>query len=179
MISIKTFQKKYNHHINRGLSFTGLLRYPELAKWDFEVFLPTKGMNLQRDLVWTLEQKQSLIITILRGQKINPIVVIQNDHPSDGHKRYNWQVIDGKQRLTTIFAYLNDEFSIVVDGEQYKYSQLPIDCKKQIDGYYLTVDVHYSYQDEPISDETKIDLFEEINWLGTPQEISHMNKLKS
>lgn len=157
----------------------GLKRFPELAKWDLEVFLPTKGMNLQRDLVWTLEQKQSLILTILRDQKINPIVVIQNDRYDEEFERYNWQVIDGKQRLTTIFAYLNDEFSIVVDGEQWKYSQLPIDCKRQIDGYNLIVDVHYSYQDEPISDATKIDLFEEINWLGTPQEISHMNKLKS
>lgn len=175
--TLKQFQKKYTHHVNKGLSFHFLGRLEEWANWDFDVFLPTKGMNLQRDLVWTIEQKSALIITILKDQKIPPIVVVQND--KDEIHKYNWQVIDGKQRMTTLFGYLKNEFPIVYEEVEYFFNDLPEDCQKQIFRYSeITIDVHYSYADEPITDQTKIDLFEEINWLGTPQDINHLNKLK-
>ncbi len=175
--SIKQFQKKYSHHINKGLSFYWLGRLESIANWDFDVFLPTKGMNLQRDLVWTVEQKSALIITILRDQKIPPIVVVQNDKDTIG--QYNWQVIDGKQRMTTLFGYLKNEFPIVYEGTEYFFNDLPEDCQNQIIRYSdISVDVHYSYDDAPITDQTKIDLFEEINWLGTTQDINHLNRLK-
>lgn len=177
-MKLSDFQKKYKHHCNKGLSFHVLSHLPELANFDFDVWLPSKQMNLQRGLVWTIEQKRALIFTILRDQRIAPFVVVQND--KDGQRRYNWQVIDGKQRINSIFEFFNDEFSIVFDGIEYLYSQLPPDCKRQVERYSLfTVDVHYSYDDDPISDQTKIDLFEEINWLGTPQDIEHFNKIKN
>lgn len=175
--SVKQFVKKYKHTVNKGLSFWRLSGLEAKANWDFEVFLPTKGINLQRDLVWTVEQKSALILTILRDQKIPPIVVIQNEKDED--RKYNWQVIDGKQRMTTLFGYLKNEFAIVYEGIEYFFKDLPEDCQKQILNYNgITVDVHYSYDDDPITDQTKIDLFEEINWLGTPQDINHLNNLK-
>lgn len=177
IITLKQFQKKYTHHVNKGLSFHFLGRLEEDANWDFDVFLPTKGMNLQRDLVWTTQQKSALILTILRDQKIPPLVVVQND--KDETHKYNWQVIDGKQRMTTLFGYLKNEFPIVHEGTEYFFNDLPVDCQRQIKMYSeIRIDVHYSYADEPITDQTKIDLFEEINWLGTPQDINHLNKLK-
>jgi len=175
--TLKQFQKKYTHHVNKGLSFHLLGRLEDIAHWDFDVFLPTKGMNLQRDLVWTIEQKSALIVTILRDQKIPPIVVVQTD--KDESRKYNWQVIDGKQRMTTLFSYMKNEFPIVYEGIEYFFNDLPEDCQRQILRYLgIRIDVHYSYDDDPITDQTKIDLFEEINWLGTPQDINHLNKLK-
>ena len=35
--------------------------------YDFDVYLPTMKMNLQRPLVWTDEQKQAFIIAVLQG----------------------------------------------------------------------------------------------------------------
>jgi len=176
-MKLTDFQKKYKHHINKGLSFSDISRIRKYANFDFNVWLPTKGMNLQRELVWTPEQKTALIITMLRNQRIAPIVVVQYDRNDDV---YNWKVIDGKQRLTTMFSFLDDEFPICVDGVEYYFSTLPPDCQRQIAHYSLySVDVHYSYDDAPISDDTMIDLFEEINWLGTPQDIEHMNNLKN
>ena len=175
--SIKQFQKKYTHRVNKGLSFDRLGRLESDANWDFDVFLPSKGINLQRDLVWTVEQKSALILTILRDQKIPPIVVVQND--KDESRKYNWQVIDGKQRMTTLFGYLKNEFPIVHEDVEYFFNDLPEDCQEQIIRYdEISIDVHYSYDDAPITDRTKIDLFEEINWLGTPQDINHLNNLK-
>ncbi len=177
-MNLSDFQKKYTHPCNKGLSFHVLKRLSNIANFDFNVFLPSIGKNLQRGLVWNIEQKRALITTILRDQKIPSFVVVQ--HEKDGEGPYNWQVIDGKQRITTILDFFQDKFSLLYNGVAYFYSQLPEACKRQID-YYVnwTVDVHYSYNDEPISDQTKIDLFEEINWLGTPQDIEHFNNLKS
>ena len=31
---------------------------------DWDVYLPTKGKNLQRGFVWTLEQKRELILSV-------------------------------------------------------------------------------------------------------------------
>lgn len=115
-------------------------------------------------------------MSILKDQIINPIVVIENY--TNEHGIYNWEVIDGKQRLTTIFAYLKNEFAIIYEGTVYFFSDLPKDCQDQIENYdRLRFDVHYNYKCN-ISDQIKISLFEDINWLGTPQDIKHLKKLK-
>lgn len=176
-MKLSDFQKKYRHHISKGLSFHHISRIRERMDLDFNVYLPSKGMDLQRELCWTLEQKRALVLTVLRDQPVSPMVVIQVNERNTGEK-YNWQVIDGKQRLNAIFEYMDGGFSIVFEGDEYYFNGLPIDCQKQISWYDFKWDVHYHYDDEPITDETKISLFEEINFLGTPVDIQHLNKLK-
>ena len=179
MISLKTFQKKYTHQISKGLSFYKISDWPEYYNIDFDVFLPTKGLNLQRGFVWTIEQKRSFILSILKDQKINSIVVVQHYEKNQiGSKSSKWEIIDGKQRLSTIFKYINNEFPIIINEGIFFFKDLPEDCQRQIEFFNLTVDVHYSYSYKPISDETKISLFEDCNWLGTPQDIEHFNKIK-
>lgn len=177
MLTLSYFQKKYKHHINKSLSFYHVRHVRENIDFDFDVYLPSIGKNLQRPLIWTLEQKQAFVFTILRNQKLNPIVVVQvKGHENEGN--YQFKVIDGKQRLTTLFDYLDNGFSIEINGDYYYYSDLPVDCQRQITGYYLIWDVHYHYEDDPIADQTLIDIFEEVNFLGTSQDIEHLNSLK-
>lgn len=184
MLSLKYFQKKYIHHISKGLSFFGLNHLIEDTNFDFDVYLPSKGMNLQRDLCWTLQQKQSLILVILRDQVVPAITIVQIEDLTgrrDFLAKRNWQVIDGKQRLTTIISYFNNEFPILVEDKEYFFKDLPTDCQRQLMFYDLKVNVHYHYKESSknnITDDTKISLFEDINWLGTPQDINHMKKLK-
>lgn len=181
-MKISDFQKKYQHTSGKGLSYCILKELEDTAYFDFDVYLPTKGKNLQRGLVWTDIQKNALIFTILRGQKIPPFTVVQQSESGrkrDYTQKFKWQVIDGKQRITTILAFFNGEFAIEHQGAKYFYADLPLDVKRAFDGYsLLTVDVHYDY-DGIITDQVKIDLFEEINFLGTPQDIAHLNDLKS
>lgn len=180
MLSLSRFQKKYKHHINRGLSYHSLEKLQGWIDFDFDVFLPSIGKNLQRPLCWTLDQKRALVLTVLRDQKLNSITVVQVKDRSDNFTdKYKFKVIDGKQRLTTLFAFMNDEFTIEVDGVEYMFSELPIDCQKQIRFYNLTWDVHYHYDSDPITDQTLIDIFEDCNFLGTPVEIEHLKNLRS
>ena len=52
-----------------------MTKYLKSQKIDFDVFLPTKGINLQRGFVWILQQKQDLIQSILIGRKIPEIAI--------------------------------------------------------------------------------------------------------
>lgn len=176
-MKLSDFQKKFKHHINPGMSYDCIGNMRTWTDFDFEVFLPTKGLNLQRELCWTLEQKQALIISMLRNMNFVPFVIIQLEE-RDRTKKYQWQVIDGKQRLTTCFAFLDNEFPISVDGVNYYFNDLPEDMQRHIFRFDFRWDIHFHYPDEPITDKTKIDLFESINFFGTPVELSHIQKLK-
>lgn len=176
---LNKFQKKYKHHINKGLSMHHIKWIREIADFDFDVYLETKKKNLQRDLCWNQQQKESLIFTILRDQQINPIIVVQvKDRGDSLNRKYYFKVIDGKQRLTTVFDFIDNKFPVWINGIEYYFKNLPEDCQKQIEYYGFKWDVHYHYEDEPITDDTLIDLFEDCNFLGTPQDKEHLNKLR-
>jgi len=62
----------------------------------------------QRGLVWTIQQKQDLIDTLTQGLNMPALYVRERDalHPGP------WmEMVDGKQRLSTIIAFMADEFS--------------------------------------------------------------------
>ena len=141
------------------------------------MYLETKGKNLQRGLVWNQQQKESLIFSIIRDQSVNPIVVVQVKERSLDNK-YFFKVIDGKQRLNTVFDYIDGKFSINIEGKDYFFKDLPDDCQNQILRYNFLWDVHYHYEDQPILDDTLIDIFEDCNFLGTPQDKNHLDYLR-
>lgn len=179
-MNLSDFQPTYTHAINQRLTFTRVGKFFAGRFFlDFDVFLPSKGLNLQRPLVWTLEQKRAFILSLLKHQSIQEITVVQNEEKTEQYGGYHWEVIDGKQRLNTAFEFLNDKFTIVHGDTEYLFSELPEDCQKQIDRWNPLVTVHYSYPPDPISDETKIQIFEQINFLGTSQDIEHLNSLKA
>lgn len=78
--------------------------------------------KLQRpEGVWNKPQKSLLIDSLIRGYLINPTYTVIEDK-----KQY---VIDGVQRLSTIFSYINDGFAlsrgldpVEIDGEMYEIS---------------------------------------------------------
>ena len=176
--SIANFQPKYKHHVNRGLSLHTVVYIFENYNFDFEVFLPTYGINLQRGLVWSKIQKESFIIAILKDQNLPPIVVIENSLERDkGIKTL--QVIDGKQRLTTLAAFLANEFPVNLFGNEYYFKDLPNDVAKYIKYWHgLKFDIHYHNESNAILDDTKIQIFEDVNFLGTPQDKMHLDHIK-
>ena len=65
----------------------------------------------QRDMnVWDREQKSFLIDTIFKNFPIPPIFLEQKINPETGVTNYD--VIDGKQRLTTIIGFINNEVAL-------------------------------------------------------------------
>lgn len=167
---------KYRHHINEGVCIDRFIRFFEgRYQLDFDVYLESKGMNLQRELCWTLLQKQQLILSMLRGIQIPKFVFVEENI---SEKERIFKVIDGKQRFHAIFEFMRNEFSIEVNGQEYFYADLDKSAQQEIAWTNPKIDVHYSYWNDKISDDTLIDLFEQINFLGTPQDVEHLNKLK-
>lgn len=179
-VRIAEFRKDLKLRVSKGLSMHYIRdwvngTYGDEVDWD--VYLPTKGKNLQRGFVWTLLQKQSLILSILKGIKIPPICAIQyREYSGD---KCTFKIIDGKQRLSTIFSFYKGEFPIIFDGQEIYYKDLAQDAQAEIGLMMPTFDIVYEYPDTLIPDEQKIAWFEMINFAGTPQDIAHLNDLKS
>jgi uncharacterized protein with ParB-like and HNH nuclease domain len=151
--------------INSSISF-----FAKHCEIDFDVFLPTKNRNLQRDFVWDIDQKRELIWSILIGRNIPRMAMINTYEEV-------YQVIDGKQRLSTMLEFYKGKFSLKIDGKYYLYLDLPQDYQRQIERFNFSYYIVNEIDTEIISDEQKIHWFKFINFAGTPQELSHLNSL--
>ena len=68
----------------------------------------------QRKLVWSLEEKKSLIDSLFCQYSI-PLFLFAEE--GDGaSKRY--EIIDGMQRLNAIFSFIENDFPIILNGEK-------------------------------------------------------------
>ncbi|MEP4786256.1 MAG: DUF262 domain-containing protein, partial [Gilvibacter sp.] len=67
--------------------------------------------------VWTLEKKQLLIDSILNDYDLPKIYFHELEGSEIKSAGYRFSVIDGRQRLETIWAFLDDEFTLADDFE--------------------------------------------------------------
>lgn len=115
----------------------------------------------QREQVWNIKQKSELIESIIMGI---PIPVFYVKEQPDGV----YVVVDGKQRLSTLFDFIDNKFalgnlSILTKYKGKRFSDLsPLDQNK-IEDYTLTVNVIKA----PTSDRVTFDLFDRVNRGGT------------
>lgn len=174
-------------HINKNITFDWNL-FQSLTnpdercyKYDFDVYLPTYGFNLQRDYVWEHYQQNDFIMSILLEKPIDPIIAIL--HNSDLEKRSDatMQIIDGKQRLLTIKKFANNEFPVDINGKEVYFKDFDNEVKRFFESRvdYLIGTIYYSYDDCPLTDDMKIILFNFYNFAGTPQTEEHKNKLQT
>ena len=147
-------------------------------KLDFDVFLESKGKNLQRPFCWTIEQKRELIISLLKGIDVKGFAVIKYTDERKSPREEVFQIIDGKQRLSTIMDFVYGKFDIIVNGESYFFKDLDNMAQYEIYKFHPVTSIVYEYWDTKISDDDKIKWFEMINFAGTAQDIEHLNNLK-
>lgn len=154
------------HHQNSHLGI-----FARNAKVDFNVFLESKGFNLQRPFVWNIDQKRELIWSMLMERHIPDMALVYTI--DDVYK-----VIDGKQRLSTMLDYYNNKFTLLHEGKEYYFKDLPIEHQRHINGYAFSYQVYNEEYGKPLKDEQLISWFNFINFAGTPQDVEHMQKLK-
>lgn len=82
---------------------------------------PTLDVAFQRDFVWSLEQKQALIISILNNRPIGTFYF----NESDVNGEIDDVLYDGKQRFSAIKEFMQGEFPVIVDGKEYHWYELP------------------------------------------------------
>lgn len=168
MKSLKELRNTFNFNPSE---VTSRLRYLNEQNIDWNVFLPSKNKNLQRDFVWTLDQKRELIQSILLGRHIpHCAIIIMNDG-----KQELYQIIDGKQRLSAALDFYNDMYSIDLEEDDWYFSDLPEEYQKTIAQFNFRYYVVYEPHDISITDQEKINWFRFINFAGTPQDREHLD----
>lgn len=152
------------------------VKYFSKKNIDWNVFLTTKGKNLQRDFVWTLEQKRELINSILIGRHIPHCAIVNIVDPKDDSKDI-YQIIDGKQRLSSMIDFYENKFTIIIDNKEYYFNDLPNDYQLAISHFHFRYYVVNEPWGNPMTDDQKINWFKFINFAGTPQDTEHLNSL--
>jgi len=146
---------------------------------DFDVYLTSKGFNLQRPYVWTPQQQEEFIWSLIYERYIPPVTFVLHevdDCSRLGHQIY--KVIDGKQRLMTIKRFMLNEFPIHFEGTPVYWDDLDNIARSHISNIpCFSYNVYYSYEDLPVTDDELITIFNFYNFAGTPQEEKHREKL--
>ena len=172
------FQPVYKHAFNKGLSGFTLKILFEENDLDMDVYLPSYGCNLQRGYVWTIEQKKAFIEAYFRGIPFPPVVIVR-EYNSVEQSRSTLKVLDGKQRLTALKQFSEGLFTFPFNGFNVAFSDLEGVAQGDILWVNnLKFDVHYSYPDERITDDVLVQIFENCNFKGTPQDVNHINNIK-
>ena len=117
--------------------------------------------DFQRESIWKYKQKAELIESILMGLPL-PIFYFNQD------KYGNLIVVDGRQRLTALFEYMDGNFSlnhlkILNQFNEMKFDDLSPVYQTRIEDFQIQAHVIIP----PTPDRIKFDIFDRVNRGGT------------
>lgn len=130
---------------------------------------------IQRSYVWEVARKSSLIESMILGYPIPAVFAKRMDDGSGKRGSNTYFIMDGKQRLSTVKEFLNDEFALsklapvtyfdtesdkemTIDVSGMKFSELPDGLKD----FLNTVTFAVTYFDNLTKDEER-ELFKRLN----------------
>ena len=130
---------------------------------------------VQRSYVWERSRKSALIESMIIGYPIPPVFAKRIDDGTGKRGGNIYYIMDGKQRLSTIKEYLNDEFALttlepvsymndeigeecVADISDKKFSELP----EALQNYLHTITINVTYFDNLTKEEER-ELFKRLN----------------
>lgn len=109
--------------------------------------------DYQREKIWTTNQQEMLLDSILRDIDIPKIYIVE----TNGNKQFDYECIDGKQRMTALLRFFkpepNEESPLKVRHYEKKYTYKefkrthPTDAKK-IEDYPLSFTIYKPLDDE-------------------------------
>lgn len=122
----------------------------------------------QRGLVWTPEQKAALIQTVFDKGSIGTFAFNRLPYSRVNGKLY--EVIDGKQRLSTLCQFYEDRWPFM----GVYYSEL---SNADTSTFKNTPVLEVTLQEA--DEETKLRMFLRINRAGTPVDVEHIRKVQA
>jgi uncharacterized protein with ParB-like and HNH nuclease domain len=91
----------------------------------------------QRQEVWSKTKKQELIDSILRGWKLPKFYFVRTSTDPE-----EFEVVDGQQRLMTIFEFFDNELTTVgrIGKKSLRYRELPSEASDAFDDFEIEYD---------------------------------------
>lgn len=122
--------------------------------------------DYQRNLVWDTDKKSKLIESFIINIPVPPVFLYEVEFSK-------YEVMDGKQRISTIISFMQDEFKLqnleyYSDCNGCKYSELDQEIKASIDRRYLSATILLKESTKDSEDESfmKRLVFERLNTGG-------------
>lgn len=182
MITVKSIVQSLTFDVPPTSTFHSLRELKDGSiVFDFDVYLPTVNVNLQRKLIWTLQQKQQFILTMFKELYVPPISCILEMKYGNHNKgdKLKYVIIDGKQRINTMLEFIDDKFQIpTLDGELIFFSGLSEDTQLLLLRYRLSTNTLMEFPDKKLTDIEKYEWFKRVNFSGTPQEANHLVEIQ-
>ena len=130
---------------------------------------------IQRGESWDKKKKTYFIDSLLRGYPIPPVFTrrFEDGVTAKGKTKKVYDLLDGKQRITTLAAFLQDKWALgdmkpieyEEDGEEFeieltgmKFSELPDDIKYTLE----TASLNVIYFDD-LEKEEEVEMFKRLN----------------
>lgn len=121
----------------------------------------------QRELVYSPEQQQAVIHSVMHGFPINVMYWVKNNDPNSNDDA-EYELLDGQQRTMSICRFVDGAYTIKRDGKPMGFYNLSKVEQQQILDYPLDIYVCDG------TDRERLEWFEVINTAGeklTPQEL--------
>ena len=132
----------------------------------------------QRDLVWSTEQKQAFIKALMIGD-VDLCPTLIAEPYSKSHRKREYEVLDGKQRMMAVIEYIRGKFSI----DDFYYNDLTLgDVSRLMHAPFKYRLVKYYDKKKGFSKmtiEQKVELFLQINEYGQRVSEEHLDKIKT
>ena len=138
--------------------------------------------DYQRNIVWKADKKVAFIESLYMGILIPPIYVVEIPGESilDGA---SYEVVDGKQRLTTILSFVENKFALDSKSLEYykdmfagkRFSEIQSSCPELTNAMLSSVlDIYVITANSP--DFTKYDIFSRLNKGSEPLKVNEIRK---
>lgn len=138
-----------------------------------------KRQYYQRELVWTLEQKQLLIDSIYNGIEIGKFLFRYNtwkrldvERKETGHG-HSFDCVDGKQRFFAILHFIQNKYP---DSHGNYWKDLSPDAWRRFLNY---ANLSYGEMPEDATDNDVVENFLTLNFTGTPMSKEHIQFVQS
>lgn len=153
----------------------------KIDEFDFNPYVEINGelKRYQRPLVWTLLQKQMLIESIYQGLDCGKVIFRRRDfidvvkRNTKGIKTAFIDIVDGKQRCSTLISFMKDEFP---DLNGFYFSDFTYSIKMK---FRETQYIQWFEITERATDQEVLKVFLATNHLGVPQSVEHIEFVKS
>ena len=135
-------------------------------------FFERKKLDLnaeyQREYVWKEKQQQEFLNAIVKGMPLSAISAAKDEGV------FQYEIVDGKQRLTTLQLFVTDQITIELEDEKVFFSQLSPAEQNSFLNFSLPMILL-----QKADRQTRIQYFININFGGVPQSEDHHQKVRN